>query len=83
MKTATEIFNLLHGACGEDILSRACMFELHKKELKNRPDLWSHGQILYQENTLAHKAILVCQFLDGKQIPLFKHTLYSPDPALC
>jgi len=38
--------------------------------------------ILQQDNALAHKAILVCQFLAGKQKLNFRHAPYLPDHAL-
>jgi hypothetical protein len=38
-KTATEMLNLLCEAYGENTLSRACVFELHKRFSEGREDV--------------------------------------------
>jgi histone-lysine N-methyltransferase SETMAR len=57
--------------------------KLRGKIRRKRPELWKNGWILHQDNTPAHNALSVRQFLAKKQVPVLHHAPYSPDLAPC
>ena len=55
--------------------------EIRNKHSGKRWNLWSHGWLLHQDNTLMYKAILAYQFLTDKWMPILEHASSSPDLA--
>ena len=55
---------------------------LHEKVRRKQPKLFaSNSWILHQDNTPAHMALSVREFLATKQIAVLEHPAYSPDLA--
>jgi len=57
--------------------------KLSERVRRKRPELWRNGWILHQDNTPAHNALSVKQFLANKNISVLEHPPYSPDLASC
>ena len=56
---------------------------LREKVRRKRPELFANNSwILHHDNTPAHMALSVREFLATKQITLLEHPAYSPDLAL-
>ncbi|XP_076389805.1 uncharacterized protein LOC143264822 isoform X1 [Megachile rotundata] len=51
--------------------------------IEKRPQLWSDGWLLYQDDAPAHTALSVKQFLTSKNITVMGHPPYSPDLDPC
>ena len=59
------------------------LMKLREHVIRKRPELWRNGWILHQDNTPAHNALSVKQFLANKNITVLEHPHYSPDLAPC
>ena len=57
--------------------------KLHEHVRRKQLELWRNGWILHQDNTPAHNALSVKQFLVNKNITVFEHPPYSPGLAPC
>jgi len=64
--------------CYTEVLTK-----LFERMRRKRPELWSNGWILHQDNAPAHNALSVKQFLANKNITVLEHPPYSPDSAPC
>ncbi|GFV91874.1 uncharacterized protein TNCV_2975451 [Trichonephila clavipes] len=95
-KSAKKAFPILTEAYGDKTLSRACVFEWHKRfsgerysveDVKRagrpRPELGSDEWLLHQNNVPAPMVLSVKQFLTSKNITVMAHPPYSPDSAPC
>jgi len=59
------------------------MKRLHEKVRLKRPELFANNSwILHHDNSPAHTALPLKEFLATKQITLLEHPAYSPDLAL-
>jgi hypothetical protein len=47
-----------------------------------RPELWPNDSFLHHDSSVAHKVLLVKQFLAQKSCVEMEHPPYSPDLAL-
>jgi histone-lysine N-methyltransferase SETMAR len=63
--------------CYLEILAR-----LREDVRRRRPELWPDAWILHHDNTTAHDALAVWEFLAKKSMKL-DHPPYSPDLASC
>ena len=57
--------------------------KLLERVRRKQLELWRNGWILHQDNTPAHNALSVKQFLANKNITVLEHPPYSPDLAPC
>jgi histone-lysine N-methyltransferase SETMAR len=64
--------------CYLEILAR-----LREAVRRRRPELWPHAWILHDENSHAHDALAVREFLAKKFIMKLDHPPYSSDLAPC
>ncbi|GFU76825.1 HTH_48 domain-containing protein [Trichonephila clavipes] len=61
-----------------EVLKRLC-----EKIGEKRPQLWSDGWLLHQDNAHAHITLSVKQFLTSKNITVLGHSRYLSDLAPC
>jgi transposase len=52
--------------------------KLRKRVRRKRPELWRNGWILHQDNTPAHNALSMKQFLANHNITVLEHPPYLP-----
>lgn len=65
-------------------LSRKVLTTLRERVRKKQTELWKNDSwILHQNNTLAHNALAVTQFLAKNHNSALQQPLYSPDLTLC
>jgi len=57
--------------------------KLRERVRMKRPEFWSYGWILHQDNASAHNALSVKQFLANKNVTVLEYPPYSPDLAPC